>query len=756
VIALEPSEPTRAARGRLRLAAAARAAIYHPNLIRAWPVGEGGGRLFVAVERCPHPSLAQLLAAAPPEPTECARILDGAAAGVEALSQRALVARDLMPNRVLLDPEQGCMLMDLGIPPELLREVPLEHDPDLAFRSPEELERKPADLRSSVYSLGAMLFTTLTGLPPGYSARIAEVRPRPSERRPELSPKVDAVVARALARDPAERYANPEALSRAVAAALGADRPSKRVMSDRNGRRGQRLPKQRAASPHRDGGRPATTLRTNDCLMPPRVETQSEPGRAEIPPSPRQAEPRPVSGPALRVATHFAMAAARRCVTTLAVLLAQAGTAARRGDARLRRFARVAVPIAGSTARVAAESARRGAKVVSTLFLRACRLVLSAAWRGAVTAAVAARRVHRTAIRLERSAPSVAQAAEGRIDRFARDGSKLWSRLVGTVTAAAKRAFGSERGRRGRWRGPAAIRSATGRSHRKLLLPAVGAILASALSGIALGRAFEPDEAPSSIGRSGRTVQLPSGWQQARADPGRPPLSSAIAAVPSGESKARFVVGKLSSLAAAERMLEGVQRGRDERTQVRLGALTAWQYAGLRPRPHVVGTGYLVPTTGGAVLAICRAPTNEAAVRLPECERAVTTLVVRGERPRPLSSADRSNEHMIRVIATLRASRSEGRRHLEAAELARGQARAATSLQLSHERAARSLDQIAALENGYSLGDLSAAVHAVGAAYGRLADAAAGHGRSAYGQARQAVVRGEEALRRELARTGDA
>jgi hypothetical protein len=398
----------------------------------------------------------------------------------------------------------------------------------------------------------------------------------------------------------------------------------------------------------------------------------------------------------------------------MATLVALAGTGARRAHARSRRLAGVAGPMAIRAASVATAAGRRGAKVVWTLFLRVCRLVLAAARRGAVVAAVAARRARRALVGLKRSAPSVARDQGGRIKRFARDGR-------GTST------------------------------RRRLLLPAVGAIAASALSGIALGRAFEPEEGPSSVSRSGLTVQLPGGWEPADVDPDLPKVSSAIAAVPSGEAGAGFLAGKLSSLAAAERILDRVQRESDGRTQVRLGRLDAWQYAGLRPRPHVVGTGYVVPTTGGAVLGICLASANEAPVRLAECKRAATTLVVRRERPRTLSSADRSNERVVRVMATLRASRAEGRRRLEQAELARGQARAATSLQLSHQRAAVSLERISALENGNSLGNLSAAVRAAAAAYGRLAHAASVSNRSAYREASHAVVHEEEALRRELA-----
>jgi serine/threonine protein kinase len=729
VAALEPNEPTRSARQRLRLAVAARAAIDHPNLMRAWPLGEGDGRLFVAFAPCPHPSLTERLAAAPLEPTECTRILEGAAAGVDALSQAALVARDLTPSRVLLDPEHGCVLMDLGIPPELLRRVSPEEDPDLAFRSPEELERKPVDLQSGVYALGAMFFTALTGVPPGnHSARIQEARRRLSDRRIGLSGEIDPVLARALARDPVERYATPEALSRGVAAAVGANLAPKGVPSSRNGQEQQRLPESRAASLQRNGNRPPTAVRSRARPVPPADQTHRRTDRSAISPVPPRAEPRPPSRQAHLVATHIP-AAARRCAALIATLLALAGIAVRRGHALPRQLAGVVGPMASSVASATSAATSRGAKVGWPLFLRACRLAQAGIQQGTMSAAAAA---SRALVRLKRSLPSVAQATRRRIDRFARDGSRLGSRLMRSGIASQRS------------------------SHRRRLLPAVGAIVASALSGIALGRAFGPEEGPSTVNRSGLTVQLPSGWEPAALDPGLPRLSSAIAAAPSGQAGAGFVAAKLRSLAAAERMLESVQRESDGRTRVRLGGLDAWQYGGLRLRPHVVGTGYLVPTTDGAVLGLCHAPTSGAPVSHAECKRAATTLGVRGERPLPLSSADRSNERVVRVIATLSASRSEGRRRLKAAELGRGQARAATSLKRSHERAARSLDSIAALENGHSLGSLSAALRKAAAAYGRLADAALLSDRPAYRDAGLAVVREEEALRRELSRTGGA
>jgi hypothetical protein len=287
-------------------------------------------------------------------------------------------------------------------------------------------------------------------------------------------------------------------------------------------------------------------------------------------------------------------------------------------------------------------------------------------------------------------------------------------------------------------------------------MQALLAIAASGLLGITIGRAMELDAGPASVTRSGLTVRLPPGWEEATSDPGRPAISPAIAAVPSEGRSAGFVAGKLSSQAAAVRMLEGVQHADDGRTKVRLGGLHAWRYAGLRQPPHALGTGYLVPTLGGAVLVICHASNDEARLRLAECDRAATTLVVHGVQPRRLPSVARSRERLIRVIATFRESRSGGRRRLAAAEQAAGQAEAATFLQRRHERAARSLERISPLADGHSLGDLSAALRAAAAAYGRLARAATMNSSPAYTQASRAVVREDEAVRRELTRASGA
>jgi hypothetical protein len=108
------------------------------------------------------------------------------------------------------------------------------------------------------------------------------------------------------------------------------------------------------------------------------------------------------------------------------------------------------------------------------------------------------------------------------------------------------------------------------------------------------------------------------------------------------------------------------------------------------------------------------------------------------------------------VIATLRARRSGGRQRLALADLAPGQVRAATSLERSHRAAARSLDRSSRVEDKNVRSNLAAALRAAADAYGRLARAARISSRLAYREARHAVVRREEAVRRELTRAATA
>ena len=101
------------------------------------------------------------------------------------------------------------------------------------YVAPEQIRGDQVDGRADVYALGCLLFETLTGTLPFTGASDVAVDLRPprgaaaaaSERRPDLPPAVDAVLARAMAKDPAERQASCGALVDETRAGLGLVRP---------------------------------------------------------------------------------------------------------------------------------------------------------------------------------------------------------------------------------------------------------------------------------------------------------------------------------------------------------------------------------------------------------------------------------------------------------------------------------------------------------------------------------------------------
>jgi hypothetical protein len=286
--------------------------------------------------------------------------VDGAAAGADALRERGLVAHDLRPGRLLIHPSVGAVLMDLGVPPELVRRMP--HDGDLhgPFRPSQELASEPLDPGTCVYSLGAILLAALTGVQLHKEAADMLPRdlvgdpPRPSERRPGLPQDIDLVVARAMAKDPAVRYGDVGELARAATIALGANRSSRPA--------------------HANGQRPNRRL------------PQRSPRRADKPPTSPAAEaritPRAPAAPETPARAGGTLAtAARRCVELAAAILDATWAAGGRLRDGVYRAARRVVRGARRTGSWMEAVARRTAVFLQAVVALTTRLLSRAARR---------------------------------------------------------------------------------------------------------------------------------------------------------------------------------------------------------------------------------------------------------------------------------------------------------------------------------------------------------------------------------------
>jgi CHASE2 domain-containing sensor protein len=216
----------------------AAASLTHPHVIPVYEAGEDSGLLFITMRLVRGGSLHDLIAQrAPLAPVLVASIGAQIGSALQAAHERGLVHRDVKPANVLLDQlsegeAQHCYLTDFGV----IREergggltVVGERLGTLDYMALEQARGEQVGPRSDLYSLGCVLFEALTAsvpYPRGSDAeRIAahaqDAVPIASERWPGVPPEFDAVLARALAKDPDERFGSGLEFAGALLRAAG-------------------------------------------------------------------------------------------------------------------------------------------------------------------------------------------------------------------------------------------------------------------------------------------------------------------------------------------------------------------------------------------------------------------------------------------------------------------------------------------------------------------------------------------------------
>ncbi|MFD3510323.1 serine/threonine-protein kinase [Nocardia sp. NPDC058666] len=215
------------------------AALQHPNLVAVRDRGEFDGKLWIATQYVPGSDAAELIrrTGATLDPARAVYIVSEAARGLDEVHRAGLLHRDVKPANILVAEEAGqpdrVLVTDFGIARRAEDTATLSGGgvtATLSYVAPEQLNGQRIDHRADVYSLGCTLFQLLTGTVPFprptaaavMYAHLHEPPPRPSDRRPELSTAFDAVIARAMAKDPAHRFASCGELAAAARDALQA------------------------------------------------------------------------------------------------------------------------------------------------------------------------------------------------------------------------------------------------------------------------------------------------------------------------------------------------------------------------------------------------------------------------------------------------------------------------------------------------------------------------------------------------------
>jgi eukaryotic-like serine/threonine-protein kinase len=217
---------------RFRREARALAQLNHPNIVTVIDRGEFEGRQFIVFEHVHGENLKELVDREGQLPVdEALALVHQVARGLAFAHEHGIVHRDVKPHNILIDEDGVAKVTDFGIARSLEPADGLTETGTLLgtseYIAPEQASGHPVDERSDQYSLATVLYEILTGEPP-YTGdnfmvvamkHVQEPIPSVREARPDVPPRLDAIIARAMAKRPEDRFPSTEAMMAALEAA---------------------------------------------------------------------------------------------------------------------------------------------------------------------------------------------------------------------------------------------------------------------------------------------------------------------------------------------------------------------------------------------------------------------------------------------------------------------------------------------------------------------------------------------------------
>jgi eukaryotic-like serine/threonine-protein kinase len=218
---------------RFRREASSAAGLQHPNIVGIFDRGEWDGTYYIAMEFVEGRTLKEIVrqkGSAPPEAASdiTLQILRAA----RFAHKRGIVHRDIKPHNVLIDQDGRVRVTDFGIARAGTSDMTETGSimGTAQYLSPEQAQGRPVDARSDLYSIGIVLYELLTGQVPFDAEspvtvalmQVNEEPVPPGQLNREVSPALDAIVMRAMEKDPARRFADADEFIAALESARAA------------------------------------------------------------------------------------------------------------------------------------------------------------------------------------------------------------------------------------------------------------------------------------------------------------------------------------------------------------------------------------------------------------------------------------------------------------------------------------------------------------------------------------------------------
>jgi len=196
----------------------------HPNVVTIYDIGHAGDVVYMAMEYIEGTELRDLLLRGRLDAVTAVDLAAQVAEGLAYAHARGVVHRDVKPANIMVPRDGPAKIMDFGIARMRASEVKTQTGMLLGspkYMSPEQLLGGAVDQRSDIFALGVVLYEALTGAPPFSGSDITQIMyqivnavpPPPSAVNSRVSPMLDLIVAKALAKEPAARYPDARELA---------------------------------------------------------------------------------------------------------------------------------------------------------------------------------------------------------------------------------------------------------------------------------------------------------------------------------------------------------------------------------------------------------------------------------------------------------------------------------------------------------------------------------------------------------------